>query len=46
MLQIIKRIYRFTTERNDDGIKSIATSTNEDYCCSQCELNHETRDFI
>jgi hypothetical protein len=46
MLQIIKQIYRFTTESNDDGIKSIVPSTNEDYCCSQCGLNHEARDFI
>ena len=46
MLPIIKKIYRFTIENKDNEIKSIAPSTEEDYCCSQCGLNHEARDFI
>jgi hypothetical protein len=46
ILPIIKKIYRFTIENKDNDIKSIAPSTEEDYCCSQCGLNHEARDFI
>lgn len=46
MLPIIKKIYRVTIENQDNEIKSIAPSTKEEYCCSQCGLNHEARDFI
>jgi uncharacterized protein YjbI with pentapeptide repeats len=46
ILQKISKIFRFTVESKDNDIKSIAPSTEEDYCCSQCGLNHEARDFI
>ena len=46
MIPIIEKIYRLTTESEDEKIKSIAPTNNKDYWCSQCGLNHEARDFI
>jgi hypothetical protein len=46
LLRFIKTMVTRTYDSEDDTIHQIAPTKNLEYCCSQCGLNHEGRDFI
>jgi hypothetical protein len=46
LLRLMKKVYSIAIETKDPEIKSIAPSNKADYCCWQCGVNHESRDFL
>lgn len=46
VVRFIKKMVTRTIESENGTIVQIRPTTNIKYCCSQCGLNHEARDFI
>jgi hypothetical protein len=46
LLRFLEKMFRRTSECDNDKIREIAPTKKMEFCCSQCGLNHEVRDFI
>jgi DNA-binding MarR family transcriptional regulator len=46
LTRFIENVIRLSTESDQEAIKNIAPRLGKKYCCKNCGINHEARDFI
>jgi hypothetical protein len=46
LLSFLKKMFTRVQDHSDQKVRKWAPEKNIEYCCSQCGLNHEARDFI
>jgi len=46
LLRFVEKVQRRINDYSSDEVRKWAPTTKIDFCCSQCGINHEARDFI